>query len=365
MQLKTIFHLFLNLIGILIIPFTQVLAATPANSSPLFFSQNARTFEGGYSNLIEKGLANACLSLVELPDSLACNPAVVSLGTKSDLSAEGLISNGYSAIKNTQTLLDGKLNQEVVETLFQRNSEIQIEGNTDVHFRSPYLTGRYVPLSIKGFTVVRNQANPDIEIQALQESGFTFQTGHLIYGNLYGGIQTRFLSRTYINQQFKLVDLGTQDGKDLLQPKKQNLTYIEPGLFMPFESVSWSPKFSLFLANAGIIDHYDSQLNPPPELQGGFSVTPPLRWGRLDLSLDYKRLSLTDQNFTDKIHLGSLYHFGALYLSTGIDHYGSSAGLFYSLEKINTGILYSTTKTSTAEESFYTQTVYVQMGWQI
>lgn len=345
--------------------FSDCVYAVSSTSSKLSFTQNARTLETGYSNLIEKSLANACLSIVDSPDSLPCNPATIPLINKPDFGAEALVSNGFEALKNTQLLLSGNLNQEVADTLFKKNSEIQIEGNGDVHFRSPYLAGRYVPLTVKGFTIVRNEANPEVEIQAMQESGFTFQTGTKLFGNLYGGIQTRFLSRKYINQQFKLVDLATQDGANLLTPQQQNITYIEPGLYLPFESYLWSPRISFFVANLGFVTPYDPTLNQPPEAQLSFAVTPPMRWGRLDLDLDIKRLSIYDTQPTDMLHFGALYHFGSLYLSGGLDHFGASSGIFYTLEKINAGILYSTTKTTTTEESFYTQTVYVQIGWQI
>lgn len=343
---------------------SEIKAGT-SSSSQLAFTQNARTLENNYSSLVEKGLANSCLSIIDAPDSLPCNPATIPLNYKSDLGAEALISNGYQAIKNTQLLLGGNLSQEVVDTLFQQNSELQIEGNADVHFRSPYLTGRYVPITIKGFTIVRNEANPDVEIQALQESGFTFQTGKKIYGNLYAGIQTRLLNRTYINQKFKLVDLGTEDGKEILNPKKQTLTYIEPGFYLPFEHSVWSPRISLLVANLGFVNPFDKDLNQRPEPQLGLGFTPPVRWGRLDFSVDYKSLTIYDKSILDRLHLGILYHFGSLYLANGIDHNGASSGVFYSIEKINAGILYSTTKTTTSEENYYTQTVYVQMGWQI
>jgi hypothetical protein len=54
-----------------------------------------------------------------------------------------------------------------------------------------------------------------------------------------------------------------------------------------------------------------------------------------------------------------------MYLTGGIDTNGISGGVFYSLDKINAGIVYSTTQGAGQEESFYTQTVYVQLGWQL
>lgn len=49
----------------------------------------------------------------------------------------------------------------------------------------------------------------------------------------------------------------------------------------------------------------------------------------------------------------------------GIDSNGISGGVFYGLDKINAGIVYSTTQLVNEGESFYTQTVYAQLGWQL
>lgn len=339
--------------------FSQPLKA----AEELVFTRNARTFETQQSTLVTKSLAHSCLTITQIPDGLACNPAHTVFNKKPRLGAEILISNGYSNMENVQELLNGKITQELVDTLFSEGKIIQIEGNVDILFQSKYLSGRYTPATVKGFSVFRNEANPDVELSAVEEKGFAFQSGLELFNNFYAGLQTRFVSRKFIRQRFKLAQLGTEEGKDLLKPKEQNATYIEPGMTYIFEN-RWKPRVSVFVANLGTVSEEYEELPTPVETQFGFGLTPPMNWGELELSLEYRSLNYEEDDL-QKIRVGALYNFGSMYLSGGVDANGLSGGVYYSLDKINAGILYSTTRLLNEEESFFTQTVYVQLGWQI
>lgn len=334
-----------------------------SQTSSLAFSRNARTFETQHSTLVTKSLANACLSMRIIPDGLPCNPAMVPFNSKPTLGLELQLSNGYSAIDNVKKLLDGKITQELVDTLFSQGKIIQIEANADLYFHSKYLTGSYTPVSIKGFSVVRNEANPDVDLYSVEEKGFTFQTGYEIYNNLFVGLQLRALNRKFIKQRFKLVALGTQAGQDLLKPKEQSVTYLEPGMTY-FFSKDWKPRLSAFVANLGTVSQKYDEFPEPTDGQLAFGISPPFTWGDLDLSLEYRSMTY-EENDLKKLRLGALYHFGSMYLSSGIDSNGISGGVYYSLDKINAGIVYSTTQLVNQGESFYTQTVYVELGWQL
>lgn len=345
---------------IVLLFFAQFAAAQTTN---LAFSRNARTFELQHSTLTMKGMANACLSLPIMPDGLPCNPAMTPLNYKPRLGAEFLLSNGYSSLGNVRKLLDGKVTQELADTLFSEGKIIQIEANADVNFNSKYLGGQYTPLSVKGFSVVRNEANPDVDLYAIEEKGFTFQTGYELYKNLLVGVQIRALNRKFIKQRFKLAVLGTQQGEDLLKAKDQSVTYFEPGLAYFFEN-EWKPRVSLLFVNMGAVSEKYEELPELVEGQIGFGISPSIYWGDLDLNLEYRSMTYEESDLK-KLRFGSIYHFGSMYLTGGIDANGISGGVFYGLEKINAGIVYSTTQLMNEGESFYTQTVYVQMGWQL
>lgn len=329
----------------------------------LAYSSNARTFETQHSSIVVKGLAHACLTVPLIPDSLPCNPAMTPLNRKPNLNAEVLLSNGYSTLKNVRTLVSGNVNDEMIQTLFSDGKIMQIEANGDINFQSKYLNGQFSPMTIKGFSVVRNEANPDVDLYAMEENGFTFQTGYEFVKDFFVGVQVRAASRKFIKQRFKLVELGTQDGKDLLKPKTQNAAYLEPGLTW-FFGQEWRPRVSLFITNYGNVSQKYEEINTPVEAQFGLGVSPPVSWGELDLSLEYRSLSYAEKGL-EKLHFGSLYRFGSMFLSGGIDVNGVSGGVFYYLDKINAGIIYSTTKLINDNENYYTQTVYLQLGWQI
>jgi hypothetical protein len=97
----------------------------------------------------------------------------------------------------------------------------------------------------------------------------------------------------------------------------------------------------------------------------GVGLNPPMRWGQLSLSIDYRQLTDLTQRDVGFMHYGSLYKYGTMSLSAGADDYGFSGGIFFSIEKLNSGILFTTTKVPWIERSSYSQTVYTQFGMEI
>ena len=344
--------------------FSSLLIFSEAAFAQLAFSRNSRTFETINSSLFVKGLAYACLSQIDIPDSLPCNPAVTPLNKKAGLNAELLLSNGYSNLQSVRTLLSGEYNQELIYTFFAKNKVIQIEASVNINFLSQFLNAQYNPMSVKAFSVVRNEANPDIDFYSVEENGFNFQSGFEAVDDLYIGLQARFLDRSFIKNRFKLTTLGTQAGRDSLAPKNQNVIFLEPGLLWRLDS-HWTPRFSLMVVNSGFFSTDDTTLKDPVEIQAGVSISPSLRWGSIDINLDYKSLSYDEDQWWKKLRLGSSYKFGSMYLTTGLDANGISSGIFYGLDKFNAGVLYSTTRYIKDNDNYYTQTVYVQLGWQI
>jgi hypothetical protein len=337
-------------------------APVPARAFDLAFSRNARTFETQHSSLVTKGLAHSCLTITDIPDGLPCNPAMTPLLKKPVLNVELLLSNGYSALNNVRKLLDGKITQELVDNMFAEGKILQIEANGDINFKSRFLNAAYTPMTIKGFSVFRNEANPDVELSVLEEKGFTFQSGIEVFDDFYAGLQLRALKRKFIRQRFQVVDLGTPEGQEMLKPKEQSATYIEPGLTY-FLAETWRPRISVMVANLGFLSDEYEELPTPVETQFGIGISPPVGWGDLEISLEYRSMSYEEEPM-NRFRAGALYHFGSMYLNGGVDANGLSGGVYYGLEKFNAGIMYSTTR-FVSEEEFYTQTVYVQLGWQI
>jgi len=328
----------------------------------LSFSMNARTFETQHQSLLVKSLAYSCLSLEYIPDSLPCNPAMTSRNRKAGLKGEGLISNGYSNIDKTRRLLSSNIDQQLINDLFTNEPVVQLETSIDVMFTSQFLNSKYSPFTHKYFAVLRNKANPDVEMYAIDEQSLILQTGYS-FGDIDIGLAVKKNDWKFIKQRFKILDLSTPSGQSLLKPKTQSAIFIEPAINYRFKSL-WSPRLSAQVVNSGYLSEQYDEFEHPVELQFGFGLSPEIAIGRLDLLVDYKSLN-SNESDQKKIHIGGLYNYGAMTLATGVDDYGMSLGVFYGLEQINAGILFSTTKLPWRQDDYYSQTVYLQLGWQL
>lgn len=335
-----------------------------SHASELAFSRNARTFEAHQSGLMEKGMAHACLSVTLIADSLPCNPALTPFTRKPTLSAQLMISNGYATLERMLELKRGEVSQELVDGLFSRDQVMQIEASGELAFRSEYLNAKYVPANAKFFAVTRNEANPDVDLFAVIEDNYTVQSGaELIDKLLYAGMQIRFVKRQYVRRRFKLLELTTESGKTLLRFSKQQAVYFEPAMTLALPMIV-PTRLSVMLANGGIYSGDSTGLPIPVQLEGAIGVTVPVPIGELELDLDYRGLSY-DEEPLDRFHWGAIYRFGSMNLMGGLDVFGASGGIFYEVERVNAGIIYSTTRVPWNSDEFYTQTVYLEVGWQI
>ena len=120
----------------------------------------------------------------------------------------------------------------------------------------------------------------------------------------------------------------------------------------------------MMVVNSGFVSEKFDEAREPAEAQFGIAISPPVGWGSIDLNLDYRSMTYEESDLK-KLRLGALYHFGSMELMAGIDSNGLSGGVYSEINKFNAGILFSTTQFVNEGESFYTQTVYVQLGWQI
>lgn len=333
-----------------------------ASSSELAFSKNSRTFDTQHGSLLIKALAYSCLSLYEVQDSLPCNPAMTTKNSKPNLKIQLQASNGYGNLSKTRRLLSGEIDQSILNDLLGDQKVLQLDSSADLMFVSKYLNSRFSPFSVKYFSVARNDANPDIELLAVEEQDLTLQTGYT-YENFDFGIEIRKVDWKFIKQRFKLLAVTTTQGLDSLKPKKQAAYIVQPAMNynLPFP---WSPRISLMYANMGSTNETYDEFKHPTEIQFGFGLSAPVPVGKLDLLFDYKSLSF-DETDKEKMHFGVLYKYGAMSLAGGIDNNGMSLGVFNMLEQVNAGILFSTTRLPWKEDEFYAQTVYVQIGWQL
>lgn len=334
------------------------------------FNMSARTQPGSFSSLVEKSLAYACLGMSSLPDSLPCNPAWLFENKKSALSGHFLVSNGYGNLEKTRKILSGTANDEIVSLLSSDEKILQSEGDGSIFFRSKYLAGSYTPYNISILSVVRDETNPKVDFVGISQSQWVLQSAYELKKNFSIGIQLRGVERSYVANSFYLLEAATEDGKKKLAANKTTNTYAEPGLVYLIPEY-WGLNFSIMKKNLQLSSSSDLPANTPasridPESTAmGVGLNPPMRWGQLSLSVDYRQLTDLTQRDVSFMHYGSLYKYGTMSLSAGADDYGFSGGIFFSIEKLNSGILFTTTKVPWIERSSYSQTVYTQFGMEI
>lgn len=326
-------------------------------------ARTARTFETINSTLIQKSMAHSCLALKVLPDGLPCNPAMTVFADRKTFRAQGLLSDGYNSVKNLKQVVDGEVTQEMVDGFFSRERVIQIEASTDLMYRSQDMNIQLTPMALRGYSEIRNEANPDIDLFTTEEKGLRFQSGYQFSEEFLFGFQVRALNRKVVRRHFQLFELGTEAGQDLLSPVNQSILFLEPGAtFLMGEA--WSPRLSVMIANLGYTSRPTSQVPASVEPQIAFGITPPSDEGQLDLTLEYSSLSFHEKG-SEKLHLGALYKINEFYYSAGIDSHGTSAGIHYEHRHIHGGLIFSTTRTLRERETFDSHNLYFQLGIQI
>ncbi len=323
--------------------------------------RNPRTFSLNYSSLAIKSVAFSCLAWDDIPDDLPCQPALLTFQKKPRFVANGSLSNGYQSLAKARRLLANDLDAEFMNDLFSQDRILEVEANASMHFLSQYLSAKYLLYGLQFYSTQRNQANPQVDMLASESKQWVIQTAYPFSDMISVGLQLRSQQDKIVRKSFHLTELGTDNGKDLLQPKDYSRLYAEPGVAL--SGTNWR----LSLLGAGLLVDGDTteDIDEKAEAQLGASYGFNALSGRFDLSVDYKSLSYTENDESQKLHWGARYKYGVLSLMGGADSWGLSGGLFFSIEKIYSGILYSTSQVPWRKSEEYAQTTYIEMGWQL
>jgi hypothetical protein len=257
-------------------------------------------------------------------------------------------------------LLSNDLDSEFLSDLFSQDRILEVEANASMHFISQYVSAKYLLYGLQFYSTQRNQSDPQIDMLATESKQWIVQTGYQFSPIVSVGLQLRSQQDKIVRKSFRLADLGTDNGKDLLKPKDYSRLYAEPGIVLGGSDL----KLSLLGAGLLVDGETTDDINERGEAQVGASYGFAALSGRVDLSVDYKSLTYTEED-SQKLHWGARYKYGALSLLGGVDAWGVSGGLFFSIEKIYSGILYSTSQVPWRKSEEYAQTTYIELGWQI
>lgn len=209
--------------------FLSFLVGSFALAGELSFSKNSRSFDSQFGSLTVKGLAFSCLALEETPDHLPCAASNTSPAKKSNIKINAGLSNGYSNLTRIRDILEGKNVESVADKLLSEEPVLQLDAGVSLYIISKYLNSAYVPGSYNFFSVVRNDANPEAEVSAVESKYLVVQTGYA-WGPLSAGLELRQADRKYVKNRFLVLDLATDSGKELLKSKTSSELYAEPSL---------------------------------------------------------------------------------------------------------------------------------------
>ena len=324
------------------------------------FAGAARTFETIHSTLMMKSMAHACLGLTVQPDGVPCNPAMTPLAEKKSFRGQLLASDGYRTVRDLKTVVDGEVNQQMVDTFFSKENVLSVEASSDLIYRSKEMNIQLTPVTIRGFSEVHNESNPDIFLYAVEEKGLMFQAGTQWDEEFLFGFQVRVLNRKVIRRNFNIFELGTEAGREILSPADQSVLFLEPGAAFLLGG-EWNPRISAMITNLGVVSQRYPNVPVSVEPQVGFAITPPTEEGVLDFTLDYKSLDFQEKG-SDRLHLGVLFRHNEFYYSAGIDSHGSSAGVSYENRFFNAGLLVATTRSLKEKETLDNHNIYLQVG---
>lgn len=348
--------IFITLFGILVWSksFGQVLIQEVPNS-----------FNQVDTSLGIKGVGYACLSMTMLQDNLPCQPAFLTYTKEPSFTAQITAGNGYTALKTGDQLLNQHVSKEFLKSLFNENQVIEMEAVGDLFFKTKYFGAKFIPYKLNYFSVIRNSAYPTIALHAMQEKTFVFQGAHTIWNDVHLGAQARLVDRKFIHKEFTLFQVLAEDGAATLTPQEQKAVFIEPGVayVMP---IAWKPRASLLWTNLGYVDKTYEVLDTSPQPQFGVGVSPPLKYGTLEVGIDYKKVGPASDTVDQQLFYGAAYTLGATQFTGGFNSQNINGGVSFNLSSVNVGIIYTSTKTfSYGDDQNYAQSVYTQFSFQM
>jgi hypothetical protein len=320
-------------------------------------------FTFGQLTLGAMGVAEACLTMTNLNDSLPCQPAFLAKQKKGTFIAQLAFGDSYTGLQTADHILNKNIDSNFVSSLFQQNQVISMEANSELTFIGPHFAAQFVPYQITYFSVIRDEAYPVVALHALQARSWTGATGYDLTKELSLGLSASFVQRKFIQTSFDAFEAASESGSNLLSPQTQNAFFLSPGLVYQLH-VPWRPRISILGRNIGFANQYFSALDDEPEVGVGFGVTPPLRWGKLEIGLDYEAVK-DPTDTVNRLHLGASYQFGHMTILVGASQDDYSGGVMFGLDSIRAGIIYKSTNIPFGNETDYARSIYSEFGLQI
>jgi hypothetical protein len=319
----------------------------------------------GSSSFTTHAIGNTCYAFDIGADVLPCNPAYMAKERKKIFKANGFFGNSVSYAQQVVDLLKGDADQGTVQKLFGQKESSELEANAEAGFLMETFALSYSPARLNYYTLFRNQSLPEMTVFASKEDATKIQIASYIENNFYLGLQLRYVHRQFIANSFFLTDALAENGKDLFQPKEQNLLYVEPSILYSLEDVKYQPEFSFSMVNFGFYDKKYDEYPSSPQFHLSGSAKIDVSYGKLGLGGDF----FWDQSVTSTLEpftLGGYYQFGVLKLLANIAENSNGLGFQVIYENFNLGLTYSYRQLKDElGDSYSYRRVYMQLGIEI
>lgn len=333
--------------------------------------------DGNRSFISHKVLGTTCSSFRSLSHEPVCNAALLGENQKIEsgrdhpdslifpkgyFAANIFFGDDYEILYKNKDAIEADDKMILAESLLSERDPVSFSGSANLWWRGETLALIYQPLRLTYFSLVKNQAYPDIVIHAMQEQSMAVQWGGFLNSDLRIGLQARLIDRKFVHEEFNLFDAIPEMDRHLVL-RSQKLILIEPGFVYEVhgdEDVEqWRPLLTANLTNIGFADHLYDDVPSRAVLDTGFSLSPPIAFGDWELGLNYRWASQIDGD--KKMRLASQYRLGLAGFLFAIDQDQWSFGVISNYRSVSAGLMYERTRAENIDgQSKYEDSGYVE-----
>ncbi len=267
-------------------------------SSTAFAEMMPATLRDGSTRFLSRSLGSACYTMASVERGLPCNPAAIAKDRKARFNADLFIGANVDYIKDAEDILRGKDDVDTVSKFFARRDSVDAEASIEASYIAPKWGLSVEPYRVVAVTHFENPALPMVDMVLAEEQNVKGQIATYAYDNFYAGLQARYTHVRFIGQYFSISEALAGNRDELFAAETQELFYLEPGVMYAWEEVTWQPQISAMLSHWGFSDRKTDEYPIQPEGLLGASIKPMVPLGLLELGVQFKINSQT-QNARD------------------------------------------------------------------
>lgn len=307
----------------------------------------------GSTRFLSRSLGSACYTMDSVQRGLPCNPAAIAKERAARFDADLFLGSRLDYLKQAEQILRGDDSPEAVTRFFSYRDSIETEISLEASFQASKWGVSFEPYRIVAITRFENPSLPMVDLVIAEEQSVKAQVASYVNENFYAGLQARYTHVRFIGQYFALSEALAGNSQQLFQSQTQDLLYLEPGFLYALEHWDWQPQISAVLTQWGFTSEKTDQYPIRPEGLLGASIKPVLPLGLLELGLQFRIHSETE-NARDTFRLAAAYQLGILQAVGSISENDSSAGFLLAYGNLTTGLSYWDQKDNRG--------VFVQLG---